>query len=193
MKRSKFEEGTLTLETALALPIFFFIFLSIFGFFGFIAARNQVRHALIQSVKSLSMDSYINEQISSTDKDDFVFWKNLPDLVMDIARSGNNEYYSSRSNWYSNTSGKDVIKKRFIGYISGGDESKAQESLKAMGVDNGINGMTFNYTVTDGDLTVTVSYKLHNWFDFAGIGTFDMEETATAKMWGYNKSNTSTS
>ena len=189
MKRFKNEKGTLTLETAICLPIFFFMFLSIFGFFGFIAARNQIRHALIQSVKSLSMDSYINEKISSSTKDDFVFWDSLGDIVVDIARSGNDPYFSSRTNWYHNASGTDIVKKRFIGYLSGGNETQAQSTLKALGVDNGLSGMTFKYTVTDGVLTVTVDYKLSSWFDFAEIGTFDMNETASAKMWGYDKSN----
>ena len=59
------QRGSTTLETSIVLPIFIFIFLFIFGLFSIVSAQNQMTHALIQSTKSMSLDSYITESVDS--------------------------------------------------------------------------------------------------------------------------------
>ena len=202
----KRDKGSLTLETALVLPFFFFMFLFIFGYVGVLSARNQIRHALIQATKSLSMDSYITENTESLFENDGILggeagdklhlWEGLGDLVMEVLRP-TDPYFSSRNNWYGNSgaasqdnSNVSVVKTRFVSFVSGGGwfgESEANERLKTIGVVNGLNGMDFEYFVDNsGNLKVTVRYSLCSWFDFMGYGGIPMEDSAYAKMWGYN-------
>ena len=63
MKAYENQRGSVTLETSIVLPIFIFLFLFIYGLFSVIAAQNQMTHALVQSTKSLSLDSYLTENV----------------------------------------------------------------------------------------------------------------------------------
>lgn len=198
MKNKNNDKGSMTLETALVLPFFFFMFLFAFGFFGFISARNKINHALIQATKSLSMDSFVTESFNSIydlgddqKKNAFKAWDSMGDLFVGIIRTTTADpYFAEKTDWYKRSTSNQVIKNRFVAYYAGGDNNpadRASSNLKKMGVENGLDGMTFNYTVSgEGDLEVTLTYNLHSYFDFFGLGTFPMKSTATAKMWAYN-------
>lgn len=190
MKNNNHEKGTLTLETAIILPIFFFMFMCVFGFMGFVAARNQIHHALFQSAKSLSMDSYITEKTETLGSTDFKIWENLSDLVIDLIRLNVvKSNYVSRTNWYESPNNTDVVKNRFVAYLCGsGNDKEAQEKLESIGVKDGLKGMDFSYTVVNGDLKITLKYDLHLWLDIFGIGVFHMEDSVLVKMWGFDKS-----
>ena len=194
MKRLFHEKGSLTLETALVLPIFFFMFLGVFCFFGFIAARNSIHHALIQSAKSLSMDSLLNEDVESAAEKETVFWGDFSDMIYDLVRLDNDPYYSSSTDWYKNSSSTSVVKKRFIGYLSGSGteaEAAAQKKLETLGVVDGLDGINFEYSVSDGELEITATYELKVWIDFFGLTSFQMEDTVSARMWGFDDSSSS--
>ena len=189
MKRDFSEKGSMTLETALLLPIFFFMFLFVFCFFGFISARNQIHHALIQSAKSLSMDSYFTENVESAAESGTKFWGDFADMIYDLVRLDIDPSYASSSDWYKSTSNEPVIRKRFVGFIAGSEgEDAAQKRLKSIGVEDGLDGIVFEYSVTDGDLEITAKYNLKVWFNFFGVGSFPMEDTVTVKMWGFDES-----
>lgn len=64
MKNTK---GSITLETAVVLPIFFLFFMFIIGLLPLVKAQNQINHALIQAAKSLSFDTYLNAKVSTID------------------------------------------------------------------------------------------------------------------------------
>ena len=83
MKNIK-EEGSITLETALVLPIFFFMFLFIYGLFSVYSSQNRMTHALIQSAKSLSLDSYMAENVESAAERGTAFWGGFGDMVIDF-------------------------------------------------------------------------------------------------------------
>lgn len=192
MKRDFNEKGSMTLETALLLPIFFFMFLFVFGFFGFISARNQIHHALIQSAKSLSMDSYFTENVASAAESGTKFWEGFADMIYDLVRLDNDPYYASSSDWYKRTTSTSVVEMRFVGFIAGSEgEEAAQKRLKSIGVEDGLDGIDFEYSVSDGDLEITAKYNLQVWFNFFGVGSFPMEDTVTVKMWGFDESSSS--
>ena len=192
MKRDFNEKGSMTLETALLLPIFFFMFLFVFGFFGFISARNQIHHALIQSAKSLSMDSYFTENVASAAESGTKFWEGFGDMIYDLVRLDNDPYYASSSDWYKRTTSTSVVEMRFVGFIAGSEgEEAAQKRLKSIGVEDGLDGIDFEYSVSDGDLEITAKYNLQVWFNFFGVGSFPMEDTVTVKMWGFDESSSS--
>lgn len=185
------ERGSLTLETAIVLPFFFFLFMFVIGYFGVISARNTVSHALIQSAKSLSLDSYATESFTGgLDADGrFEVWNSLSDIAASIIRAFPDPYFANNDKWYKSSSNVDVVKKRFTGYLVGSDgdsDAKANQKLKSLGVENGLNGMSFKYSIVDGDLSVTVNYNVNSYFNFFGLGSIPVEQTVVTKMWKFD-------
>ncbi len=177
-------KGSVMLETSIFLPLFIFLFLFLFGLFSIVIAQNEVNHALIQSSKSVSLDPYLAEHVDSIEESK-EFWSNFGSMFLDIVRSSNDAHFSSSSDWYETGSGAStVVKDRFVGYISGGDENKANEKLKKLGVENGLNGILFISNINDGNIETTIKYNLKFWFNIFDIGKIPMEQTIVSKLWG---------
>lgn len=184
MKSQEGQRGSVTLETSIVLPIFIFVFLFIYGFFSVISAQNQMTHAFVQSAKSLSLDSYLTENVKSAAEEGTKFWGGLSDMVLDIVRLNNNQYFSSQADWYKSDDGDpDIAKMRFIGFLAGGDEDAAKEKLKSLGIVGGLDGITFETKVDGEILTITIKYEIQYWFDFFGMGKIPMEQTITTRLW----------
>ena len=184
MSVKKDQSGSVTLETSIVLPIFIFIFLFIYGLFSVIGAQNQMTHVLVQTTKSMSLDSYLMENVESAGEAGTKFWGGLSDMVLDIVRLNKNEYFTSQTDWYTSEDGNpDIAKKRFVGYLTGGDEDAAEKKLKDMGIVDGLDGVTFTTKVEGEILTVTIKYEIQYWFDFFGMGKIPMEQTIKSRLW----------
>lgn len=195
MKRVKNQQGSLTLETAIVLPIFIFIVLFIFSLFGVISTHNQISHAFIQAAKSLSLDPYIYQEAELAGEDATKFWGGLSDMAIDIMRIDNDPYFISTSDWSENGRSEDAsdivlsvnestAKMRFIGYLTGGDEAAAEEKLDNLGVVNGLDGVSFALSV-DGDdmMTIRISYAIELVFDFWNSGEMQINQELKVKLW----------
>lgn len=184
MNNMENQSGSVTLETCIILPIFLFIFLFVDGLFSVIATQNQMTHTLIQSSKSLSLDSYLTENVESAAEDGTAFWGGLSDMVLDLVRLNNDPYFSSQTDWYKSEDGSpSVAKDRFVGFLTGGDEAAADEKLKDMGIVGGLNGISFETKVDGETLTVTIKYEIQYWFDFFDMGKIPMEQSITTHLW----------
>lgn len=184
MNKNESQKGSVTLEMSIVLPIFIFIFLFIYGLFSVVSAQNQISHVLIQSSKSLSLDSYLTENVESAAEDATKFWGGLSDMVLDIVRLDNDKYFSSRTDWYKSESGNiEIAKDRFVGYLTGGDVEAANEKLKNLGIIDGLNGIKFEMKIEGKDLTIKIKYEIQYWFDFFGMGKIPMEQSITTRLW----------
>ncbi|MCD8086230.1 MAG: hypothetical protein LUF28_07910 [Clostridiales bacterium] len=173
------ERGSILLETSIVLPFFILVIVFIYSIFVIVNAQNTITHALIQATDSLAMDAYLTENVSSYDTSDITtFWNSLTDMVLDIARMDNSEYFSSTTAATSST-----VKKRFIGYLTGGDEDAAAKKLKSLSIVDGLDGISFQVTESDGNITVTISYKIQYPIDVLGLGKISMNQSITAKKW----------
>lgn len=180
------EQGALLIETAIVLPIFILVIVFVYGIFNITNAQNQISHALIQSTQSLSMDKYTNEKINSllNVEESGGLWGGLDDAILEILRLGNDPYFSSTYTWYDGSGdSQDIAKKRFIGYLSNGDEEAADAKLKALGVIDGLSGITFEVETTSQDVTVTIEYTLQFWVDIFDIGKIPLEQSITSRFW----------
>lgn len=178
------ERGSLTLEMSIILPIFIIMFLFIYGLFGIVSAHSQITHALIQSSRSLSLDSYLLENVESASESVTKFWGGLSDMVMDFYRLDKDKHFSARTDWYASESGSSVAAKdRFVGYFTGGDEAAANEKLKNLGIVDGLDGIKFSTKIEDEDLIITIKYNLQYWFDCFGAGNIPMQQTVKARLW----------
>lgn len=186
MKRKDNQCGSVTLETCIVLPIFMFMFLFISGLFSVVAAQNQMTHALIQSTKSLSLDSYLIESVDSVFEENAVYWSGVSDMILDLIRRNNDIYFTTVFDWYkSDNIDNSVIIMRFIGYLSGGDVQAADQKLRDMGIVEGINGINFDIQVNGEEMIVTIEYEIQYWFDFFDMGTIPMEQSITTHLWKY--------
>uniref|UniRef100_UPI004057A1FD TadE/TadG family type IV pilus assembly protein n=1 Tax=Agathobacter sp. TaxID=2021311 RepID=UPI004057A1FD len=178
-------QGSITLETSIILPIFMLFFFFVFGLFSIVNAQNQMTHALIQSTRSLSLDAYLYEQFHLAGEGETIFWKGLEDMLVDIVRLDNNIYFTSpHDGWHAEEEiDTDVIKLRFIGYLTGGDRGAAEQKLEALQVVGGLDGINFEASVEGEMLTVVMKYKLQYWFDFADLGVIEMEQSIKNQLW----------
>lgn len=181
----KKQRGSVTLETCLVLPIFFFLIMGIYGLFWVFTAHNEVTHALVQSSRSLSLDPYLNEKISSPDLAANEFWGSLSDIFIDYVRTSNDESFTSRHKWYESAGSQAdrVAKDRFVGYFAGGDKDAADERLRTLGVVNGLEGITIKTEVEGEMLTLTISYKIQYIFDAFDLGKIPMKQSIKARLW----------
>ena len=184
MGHNEKQKGSVTLEMSVMLPLFMVVFLFIYGLFSVIAVQNQMTHTLIQTAKSLSLDSYLTENVESVAEKGTAFWGGLSDMVLDIVRLDNDPYFTSQTDWYASEGGDTAIaKQRFIGYLSGGNMEEAKKKLEDMKIVNGLNGVVFETKVEGEILTLTMKYEIQYWFDFFGVGKIPMEQSIKTRLW----------
>jgi hypothetical protein len=193
MEKKNDEQGSVTLEAAIILPIFCALFMALNGFFFTFNAQNQISHALIQSASSLGLDPYLNEKIDSGLDGAHGFWGGLSDALLDgVRRLATDGYFTSPNDWYSSGGGaentiigSEDAKKRFVAYLTGDtSESKADEKLKHFGIEGGLSGMHFTATNEGGDVVLKVNYRMGVWFDMFGKKKMEVTQSARAKLWG---------
>ncbi len=181
-------KGALLIETSIVLPLFILVTVFVYGIFNIANAQNQLSHVLIQTTESLSMDKYLNDKVHSVTgiSESDSLWGGLDDAILEIVRSGNDPYYSSKIEWYQSpdSTGEETARKRLIGYLCKGDEEAADAKLKALGVVDGLDGVDITVTVESADVTVTLDYTLQFWVDVWDVGKIPMEQSVTSRFWG---------
>lgn len=185
MSRHSSQRGSLTLETAIVLPIFLFLVLFIYSLFGIFSVHNQMSHALIQAGKSLSLDPYLYSQTNLAGATTTTFWGSLGDIGLNIFRNNNDPYFMTRFDWHNLPEAQEeVVRLRFIGYLSGGDPDAADKKLTDLRVVDGLDGVKFETNITGTDtLQITMSYTMKALFDFWDFGEHPVKQSITVKLW----------
>lgn len=192
------ENGVISLEACISVPIFVLVLMFFYGLMVTFSGEQIIKHTLIQSAESLSLDPYATEKFEIKSLSDIIGGDEEPEikeiilaLYGSITGSGNNKYYSSGKKWYSDEKESlliDTVKNRFLGYIAGSAsdvEAKADNILKEIGVQGGINGLDFGETTVDnGTLTIVITYKQEFVFNFQGLAAFDRRLSISVDMWG---------
>ena len=140
------ERASVTLEAAIILPIFCFLFMALNGVFFVFSAQNQVMHTLVQTANSLSLDPYWNEKISLENT-------SVSTILQRFERYAvRDQSFSSAESWHKNeTLSSGVLEDRFYSYFTGdGNKLSAYTKLKKLGV---VGNMELSGTVNNGDLT----------------------------------------
>lgn len=186
------ERGSITLETALVVPIFCALFMMLNSLFFVVSTQQQVTHALIQTGNSMAMDSYLTENVESAAENGTAFWKELSDMVIDIRRIFNpaTGYFADPSDWYSAGNGAAVAKRRFQAYMTAahgpGSQTEANSILKGLGLLNGMSDMHLSTNISGGEMTLTAEYKLHYRLNPLFKNTLPMKQELKVKLWGYD-------
>lgn len=189
----------MTLETTIVLPIFILIFLAIYGIFGVVSAENQISHAFNQATKSMSMDPFLIERTDLAFEDKSRLWGSLKDVAVSAIRVHYDEHFMEKSDWFSTenmddedklpdgsydlSSKKQVAQNRFVGFFADGNQIQADERLRKLGVVDGLEGLDFTMSQADGNLTITVKYKLRFVFNFFDTVQIPMTHKLNVKLW----------
>ena len=180
MKKWNKENGSITLEACMVVPMFIMLMLLVNGLFVMFMGQQIMAHALMQSAKSMAFDPYSSQRVSANTDDA------LADMFVDLFSFAHGNYISTEQ-WYADDAGnlEEIAKERFIAYISA-SENKAIELLDVIGVKNGLSGLDFSEcSVADGILTMKVNYVqefIYNAFDFA---SFERTLCIKVKLFNY--------
>ena len=190
----KQEQGVVSLEACIVLPIFIFVLMFFYGFIVFFSGHQVMAHTMIQSAESLSLDPFAAERINTEFKNS----KNGKDVIQALYSTlftSNDGYFSSNEKWYANNDDRMIkaVRNRFVGYLAGTGtasemEKRADDKLKTIGVKNGLAGLDFSETKIEGNiLTITVKYKQEFIFNFQGLAAFDREQKISITLWDVAK------
>ena len=185
----KTENGVVSLEACIMLPIFILLILFFYGLMVAFSGEQVVCHALVQSAESLSLDPYATDRVNT----DLSKMEKGADLIQTLYAGmfRSNEYFSSSEKWYDDEDKMiNTVKNRFLGYIAGssGDNPNIKEiansKLKTLGVQNGVDGIDFSETkIEDNVLTITLKYKQEYIFNFQGLAAFDRTLSVSVTLW----------
>ena len=171
------ERASVTLEAAIILPIFCFLFMALNGVFFVFSAQNQVMHSLVQTANSLSLDPYWNEKISLENTSVSTILQRFERYVV------RDQSFSSAESWHKNeTVSSGVLEDRFYSYFTGdGNKISAYTKLKKLGV---VGNMELSGTVNNGDLTLVAKYKMKFWFNLFKTEPLDLSQKVKVHLWG---------
>ena len=159
-----------------------------YGLITVFMAQNTIGHALLESTQSLALDAYATNKL--TGNPSVGEW--IRNLGQDLFQTAaDNPYFSDNERWFDREGGatqKDwvrVARARFVGYLAGGDEAKAEQMLTALRVTDGLDGLDFSGSDVKGsDLYIHVDYKIEFFFNPFGLAKFSTSQQACARMWG---------
>ncbi|MGN0141413.1 MAG: hypothetical protein ACI4AD_04245 [Roseburia sp.] len=181
--RQEKEAGVISLEACIVVPVFMFLMLFMYGLILIFMGQQAISHALLQSAESLSLDPFATERLEVGDIEDGA--ELLTALYEGMLTAGDTSF-SSTVKWYSDASSDmpEIIKKRFLGYLAGSEES-ADNVLKAVGIVDGKAGIDFSGSTVSGNvLNINLKYKQKFLFDANGLGVMNREIKVSVKLWG---------
>ena len=206
--RGKSESGLLSLEASITLTIFIFLMLFLYSFFVVFEARNEMAHITLSVADSLSLDGIENSKKADSDTVAKIFTQVFG------KKANDNAYFTDNRSWYTDDSAtkndaaltasgaqtvtatgssggvfkssvfEEVIKKRCIAYLGGGDKDMANKVLKRLRIKGGVDGLDFSGSyVSGGDLYLKVKYTVEYEFKVFGSGNISFEHSVRSKLW----------
>lgn len=187
----KKEQGLLSLEACIAVTIFIFMMLFLYSFFVVFEVRNEMGHVTLSTANSMAFDPYENSTLGASDTVGQVFYN-----IYGQVTNSNNDFTDFRQ-WYDNSTETDadgnvtisaefadVIKTRFIAYLTSGNPDKADEILSRYHVVNGVDGLDFSDShISDGKLYLSVKYEIEYEFNVFNFVNNKFEHTSCSKLW----------
>ena len=186
MQRHK-EYGAVTLEACVSVIAFVLLMLMLSSLFVMFMAQNLTAHATLQSAQSLALEAYSINKLQKEDGKLGSLDQIFSDFVAGLFGSPeNNPGFVSEERLESLEEADlaQAVKKRFVGYLAGGDETEADRLLLMLNVVEGLDGLDFSKSsVQDGVLYIVLNYKLEYDFNVWNLGTIDVEQKACSKLW----------
>ena len=189
-KKNK-ESGLLSLEACIAVTLFIFLMLFMYSFFVFFEARNMMAHVMLSTSNSMALDAFENSKLGGEDT--------LASVFRQLYGSATNDWngFTDHRQWFvdsavtddeGNTTQSaefsDVIRTRFLSYLSNGDEDEANRILNGYHIKNGITGLDFSKSYIESDnLYLIANYTLEYEFQVFGFDSVQLEQKVCSKLW----------
>ena len=202
---TKQEMGSVTVEATICVTLFLIFALFLVTLFYMVYVQEAVAHSLVQTADSLAIEAYsINKLQTGIDTGAKAA---LTDLAVKIfSTSGVDAHFYTDQRWFSedqlvadyvdepemSTKDEDIrvidlaqiLKNRFVGYFANGDEEYADQFLKKMGVESGLDGLDFSASqVKNGKLYINVKYTIKYLMNIGNIGKINAEQSYCSKIW----------
>lgn len=171
-------KGLLSLEASIALTIFIFLMLFMYSYLVVFEARNQIGHVLLSTSDSLSLDAFATDTLGDDES--------LKSIIYEIytSHTESNGLYTENSKWYEEDDIQEVVKTRFLAYLSGGDETEAERILKQLNIVGGFEGLDFsNCKVSGNEIMLEVQYSVDYEFQAFGLGRLTFSQSCCSKLW----------
>lgn len=205
MNDNKNETGSVTVEATLAVTLFIIFMLFLTTLFFMVYVQESIAHSVVQTSDSLCVEAYSISKLQTGI--DTGAKAAITDLAVKVfSTSNSNKYFYTDKRWFSEDQLKeeyvtdpelltkdpklrtidlaDTIKTRFLGFFANGDLDYAKTFLSAMGVVDGLDGIDFSESKVDGGkLYITVKYKLKYLINIGDLGTVDVSQTYSSKIW----------
>lgn len=183
----KDQSGVITLEACISVLMFLLLMLLLSGLFLMFMAQTVTAHVVLETTESMSLEAYSLEKLAVDEGTIGGVGDQLGKLVSSwFGNAEKSPNFVSAKKWYDGDD-KEIaaaIKERFVGYLSGGDEAKADKLLTMMNVVNGLDGLDFSQSyVEDDTLHVFLAYKLKYNFNIGPLKDVPVEQTACSKLW----------
>lgn len=203
LKKIKNNSASVSLETMIALTLFFFFVLFLYSIIVLFLAYNSIANALLQTSQSLSLDPVCSEALVYDFKSDvdkkIIDINKIPGLnglkEYGLGKGEENKTFRSDSRWYKEGKNpkdnkarsnqlKEAVRERFIAYFANGVPEDAEKKAKLYAIVDGFNGLDFGKSkVENGKITVVVNYKLSYMFNFYNVSDNEIEQKAESKIW----------
>ena len=177
--------SVMAIEACVSLTFFMIIMYALYSMVTLFSAQSIIGHALSESCQSLALENY------STSKSDGA-WSvsQVPVSLVKLFTTSpeRNDLFTTDETIAKTDQNtvQDLSKTRFAAFL-GGSEENADAILKALGVQEGLEGMDFSKTGVNGsDLTMSVTYKIALLIraDAFHLGEFTTTQSVCSRLWG---------
>ena len=184
----KEKEGSMTIEACLCLTLFMFFILFLYSFFSVFEAQMKIHHTLLQTAQSLSLDAVATDGLTGNILEGEVSTLYQVATTIGFNAANKNPEFVSPEKWYKDENDiPNVVKERFVAYLTGGDSGTADELLKSYRIEKGLSGLDFSASKidSDGNIVLKVKYSVQFMFDYKAFGMEPIEFTnsAVSRKW----------
>lgn len=176
------ESGILTIEATVSMTAFIFFLLFFMNFGKVYIAQNMVAYGTYEAVKAISLDHYVAEAEGSTQVGELV--SSIQELTAGITDLDNGEIFLLQGGSIDALARQD-----FIRAIAAGGEAEADQALKAVGIENGIEnsekGIKFTCNYKDGTISIDAECRVKLMFPFLGVDSVEIKQHASSRLWEY--------
>jgi hypothetical protein len=185
----------ITVEACVSVTLFMLLMFIVQGIFMMFMAHGMVAHVTMQTAESLAMDAWQVSKLQLNGASGASVGKLISDRLLEAmgqTEENNPNFVSGTEWWKESVALENAVSLRFLGYFTGGDDDKAAKYIKAVKIDNPASDWlsAFDFSeskVVNGDLYVTVKYKLNYMFKIWGLENgVDVKQTAVSHLWMSN-------
>lgn len=186
--RDRKEMGVITLEACVVVVLFLVLTLFLSSLFYMFMAQNVTAHAVLQTSESLSLDVYATNKLTVSGSSKKKIQGTVGEFIVGLfGNSEDNPYFVTDDRWFESKNGEEIsqiVKTRFIGYLTGADEEKAEHFLAALNVKDGLDGLDFSESyIENGTFYIVLKYELQYNLNIWHMKDVEVRQTTSSKLW----------